>query len=119
MKVFKFKMKTFKLSFITQVIVYLVFWYASSVFGVLYSKWLFDYTHDPHTLTLVTLFYAALLKLTIFHSSRADLKRLLLDKHNLCLALLYLASMLFTNIGICLASATVTFMIKVFSFYPL
>lgn len=97
----------------TRLALNLAAWFVLAILSAIYSKQLLDsYTHDPHTLTLVTLFYAAVLKITI-SKSRLELVSLLRDYDLVCLGVFNLGSLLFTSVGVSVASAHVTYMIKV------
>lgn len=90
----------------------ILFWYAFTMLSTVYSKKYLNISHDAHTLTLVTFFYAALLKLVKTYSL-TELVALFKNYEYLCLGLFNVGTILFTNIGINETSVSLTYMVKV------
>ena len=93
-------------------------WYGFTVLSTIFSKKYLNHSQDPNTLTLMCLAYAAFLKLifthqTIIISLNETLPRLLRNPDYLSLGLFNVATIFFTNIGICQTSIALTYMVKV------
>lgn len=93
-------------------------WYVFTVFSTIYSKSFLDLTRDPHTLTLTSFAYPAILKLVLALSNKR-LKRpsryiisLLTSREYLALGLFNVTTILLTNVGICETSVSLTYMVK-------
>lgn len=108
----------------------ILLWYVFTVYSTIYSKKFLNMTHDAYVLTFASFLYPACLKYLIFWKSRIMKKKkepdsdesdsgsnslisLLRNKEYLSLGFFNVATILFTNLGICETSVSLTYMVKV------
>lgn len=105
-------------------------WYLFTVYSTIFSKKFLDMSNDAYTLTLASFIYPACLKLAVWSRITKKLIKndepgdigtgsnsfvsLLHNKEYLSLGLFNVATILFTNLGMCETSVSLTYMVKVF-----
>lgn len=105
-------------------------WYLFTVYSTIFSKKFLDMSNDAYTLTLASFIYPACLKLIVWSriinnlikndkpddigTDSNSLVSLLHNKEYLSLGLFNVATILFTNLGMCETSVSLTYMVKVF-----
>lgn len=90
----------------------IILWYGFTVLSTIYSKKYLNTTHDAHTLTLATFFYAAILKIMRMPTLN-DLVQLVKNYEYFCLGLFNIGTILLTNIGMSETTVSLTYMVKV------